>query len=69
MALFARHRILTQVAADHMELIKLLPPLIAGEAEVEWFLNAFTDVMEDAHRVGGLMWDFGRILINQVRLR
>ena len=69
MALFARHRILTQVAADHMEVIKLLPPLIAGEAEVEWFLNAFTDVMEDAHRIGGLMWDFGRILINQARLR
>ena len=26
-ALFQRHRILTQVAGDYMEVIKLLPPL------------------------------------------
>ena len=29
-ALYHRHRILTQVAGDHMEVIKLLPPLIIG---------------------------------------
>src|SRR5216684_1071601 len=33
-ALFQRHRILTQVAADFTEVIKLLPPLMIGEAEV-----------------------------------
>jgi ornithine--oxo-acid transaminase len=69
MAVFGRHRTLTQVAGDHMEVIKLLPPLTIGEAEVAWFLNAFTDVMDDAHRVGGLSWDLGRILVNQVRRR
>jgi acetylornithine/succinyldiaminopimelate/putrescine aminotransferase len=66
--LFQRHRVLTQVAGDHMNIIKLLPTLTIGEEEVEWFLEAFTDVMDDAHRGGGLMWDFGRTLVRQALL-
>ncbi len=31
-ALFHKHRILTQVSGDHLEVIKLIPPLIIGEA-------------------------------------
>ena len=34
-ALFQRHRILTQVSGDYMDVIKLLPPLTIGETEVE----------------------------------
>jgi ornithine--oxo-acid transaminase len=64
-ALFQRHRILTQVSGDHTEVIKLLPPLTIGEAEVESFREAFDDVMRDAHRGSGLMWDFGRTLVKQ----
>jgi ornithine--oxo-acid transaminase len=64
-ALFQRHRILTQVSGDHTEVIKLLPPLTIGEAEVELFREAFDDVMRDAHRGSGLMWDFGRTLVKQ----
>ena len=30
-ALFQRHRILTQVSGDHTEVIKLLPPLMIGD--------------------------------------
>jgi acetylornithine/succinyldiaminopimelate/putrescine aminotransferase len=67
--LFQRHRVLTQVAGDHMDVIKLLPPLMIGEEEIEWFLDAFTDVMDDAHRGGGLMWDFGRTLVKQAMTR
>jgi acetylornithine/succinyldiaminopimelate/putrescine aminotransferase len=67
--LFQRHRVLTQVAGDHMDVIKLLPPLMIGESEVQLFLDAFTDVMDDAHRGGGLMWDFGRTLIKQALTR
>jgi 4-aminobutyrate aminotransferase-like enzyme len=63
--LFQRHRILTQVAGDHMDVIKLLPPLIVGDDEAQWFLEAFTDIMDDAHRGTGLMWDFGRTLVKQ----
>jgi acetylornithine/succinyldiaminopimelate/putrescine aminotransferase len=64
-ALFQRHRILTQVAADHTEVIKLLPPLMIGEAEVKLFSEAFADVMDDSLRGSGLMWDFGRTLVKQ----
>lgn len=67
--MFRRHQILTQVAGDHMDVIKLLPPLTVGEPEVHMFLDAFTDVIDDAHRGSGLMWDFGRSLVKQALTR
>ncbi|WP_414167478.1 aspartate aminotransferase family protein [Streptoverticillium reticulum] len=63
--LLQRHRILTQVSGDHLEVIKLIPPLIIGEREADRFVDAFTAVMDDAHNGGGLMWDFGRTLVKQ----
>ncbi|MFD9128136.1 aspartate aminotransferase family protein [Kitasatospora sp. NPDC059571] len=63
--LLQRHRILTQVSGDHLEVIKLIPPLIITEKEVDRFIDAFTEVMDDAHRGSGLMWDFGRTLVKQ----
>ncbi|MFE2449015.1 aspartate aminotransferase family protein [Stenotrophomonas sp. NPDC087984] len=63
--LLRRHRILTQVSGDHLEVIKLIPPLIIGEREVDRFVEAFTAVMDDAHQGGGLMWEFGRTLVKQ----
>jgi acetylornithine/succinyldiaminopimelate/putrescine aminotransferase len=68
-SLFERHNILTQVAGDHMEVIKLLPALTVGDTEVELFVDAFAEVMEEAHRGTGLMWDFGRRLIKQAVTR
>ena len=62
-ALFQRHRILTQVSGDHMEVIKLIPPLMIGEGEVKLFTEAFSEVMEDASRGSGLIWEFGRTLV------
>ena len=64
-ALFQQHRILTQVAGDHMEVLKLLPPLTIGEREVEHFVAALSDVLDAAHRGGGLVRDFGRTLLHQ----
>ncbi|MEU9295172.1 aspartate aminotransferase family protein [Streptomyces sp. NPDC048266] len=63
--LLQRHRILTQVSGDHLEVIKLIPPLIIDEADVDRFVTAFTAVMDDAHGGGGLMWDFGKTLVKQ----
>ena len=68
-SLFERQNILTQVAGDHMEVIKLLPPLTIGDTEVKLFVDAFADVMDEAHRGTGLMWDFGRRLIKQAVTR
>jgi ornithine--oxo-acid transaminase len=64
-SLFQRHRILTQVSGDHMEVIKLIPPLNIGDTEVKLFLDGLADVLEDASKGSGLMWDFGRTLIKQ----
>lgn len=29
------------------------------------FVDAFVDVMDDAHTGSGLLWDFGRTLVGQ----
>lgn len=63
--LLSRHRILTQVSGDHLEVIKLIPPLVVDEADVDRFVDAFTEVMDDAHSGSGLLWDFGRTLVRQ----
>ncbi|BFO17445.1 aspartate aminotransferase family protein [Streptomyces sp. KM77-8] len=62
--LLQRHRILTQVSGDHLEVIKLIPPLVIDEEDVQRFMDAFTAVMDDAHD-GGLVWEFGRTLVKQ----
>ncbi len=61
--LYHHHRILTQVSGDHLEVIKLIPPLNITQREVDTFVDAFAAVMDEAHRGRGLMWDFGRVLI------
>jgi acetylornithine/succinyldiaminopimelate/putrescine aminotransferase len=64
-----RHRILTQVAGDYMAVIKLLPPLMIGDYEVETFLTAFNDVMADAAKPNGLAAGFGKTLVKQALSR
>ena len=60
--LFHRHRILTQVAADNVNIIKLLPPLICGQEEIDYFVGALDDVLQDAHSGSGLLLEFGRTM-------
>jgi ornithine--oxo-acid transaminase len=60
--LFQRHRILTQVAGDNINVIRLLPPLVAGQEEVDYFIEALDDVLGDAHRNSALMFEFGKSL-------
>jgi acetylornithine/succinyldiaminopimelate/putrescine aminotransferase len=68
-ALFQRHRIITQVAADHVEVIKLLPTLLVGDDDVEWFLAGLDDVMAEARNGNRLVWDFGRNLVRHAITR
>jgi acetylornithine/succinyldiaminopimelate/putrescine aminotransferase len=67
--LFHRHRILTQVAGDNMNVVKLLPPLVAGEDEVAYFVEALDDVLQDAHRNSGLLFEFGKTLVRSALKR
>ena len=60
--LFHRHRILTQVAADNMNVVKLLPPLIVGDDEVELFTDALDDVLASAERGSSLIFEFGKTM-------
>ena len=58
--LYHRHRILTQVAADNMNVVKLLPPLICGEEEVEYFVDVLDDVLSSAQKGSGLFFNSAR---------
>jgi acetylornithine/succinyldiaminopimelate/putrescine aminotransferase len=51
------HGILTQVAGNRMTTIKLIPPLVITEADVDWFVTAFDKVMADLHRFPGPAWE------------
>jgi ornithine--oxo-acid transaminase len=48
--LFHDHRILTQVAGHHMNVIKALPPLVTEEADIRRFASALEAVLEGAER-------------------
>ncbi len=54
--LMKKHRILTQVAGHHLDVIKLLPPLVIDETHVARFLNAFEDVVAGCHKFPGSAW-------------
>lgn len=51
------HRILTQVAGYHTEVIKFLPPLILTRDDMDYFLSAMQQVLEDIQRVPGAAWN------------
>ena len=61
--LFQRHGILTQVAGDEMNIVKILPPLICTQSEVDYFVAALDDVLNDAHRNSSLIFEFGKTLV------
>ncbi len=63
MALMREHRILTQVGGPEVNIIKLLPPLIIGEEEVEAIIAAFDAVMAEAAHVRGRVWGMSGQLV------
>jgi ornithine--oxo-acid transaminase len=54
--LLQEHRILAQVAGYHTEVIKFLPPLIVTKEDIDWFLSAMQQVLDNAQRVPGTAW-------------
>ncbi|HWE93095.1 MAG TPA: aspartate aminotransferase family protein [Tepidisphaeraceae bacterium] len=55
--LLQKHRILTQVAGFHIEVIKFLPPMTVSQEDMDWFLNAMEEVLGDTQRFPGAAWD------------
>jgi ornithine--oxo-acid transaminase len=55
--LLQKHKILSQVAGYHIEVIKFLPPMIVNQADMDWFLNGLDDVLADTQRFPGAAWE------------
>lgn len=63
MRLYGQHHILTQVAGHHLEVIKLLPPLVIDEPEIDSIVVAFDEVLESAGRFPGPVWQVATRLV------
>jgi acetylornithine/succinyldiaminopimelate/putrescine aminotransferase len=57
------HGILTQVAGHNLDVHKLAPPLIIGEEEIDYFMDAYEKVMVELHKFPGPVWDLGTTLL------
>jgi ornithine--oxo-acid transaminase len=49
--LFADHKILTQVAGHDSNVIKILPPLVLSESDVDWFVGALEETLQRAQKL------------------
>jgi len=51
------HGILTQVAGHNIDVIKLIPPLIIDESDIDFFVASFKTVMDSLHKFPGPCWE------------
>jgi ornithine--oxo-acid transaminase len=69
--LFRDHRILTQVAGHHMNVIKALPPLVIEEQDLRRFVSALEQVLSQAEehlfrRYASVGFELGRRTLSPV---
>ncbi|MBI1337604.1 MAG: aminotransferase class III-fold pyridoxal phosphate-dependent enzyme [Phycisphaera sp.] len=69
MPLLTDHHILAQTAGHHLDVIKLIPPLVLSEADVDHIADAFDKVVASCSRVSGPMWEVGKRLGGQALKR
>jgi acetylornithine/succinyldiaminopimelate/putrescine aminotransferase len=55
--LLQKHRILAQVAGYHTEVIKFLPPMTVTKEDMDWFLGAMREILDDVQRFPGAAWE------------
>jgi len=53
MRLFRDHGILSQICGNHFMVLKVAPPLVVDEAQIQAFVRAIRQVMEEAHQSKG----------------
>ncbi len=51
------YHILTQVAGHHVDVIKLIPPLVIDEYDINYFVSSFSSVMDNLHKFPGPVWE------------
>ncbi len=56
MPLLAQHDILSQVAGHGLDTVKILPPLMINDEDVDKFLTAMDAVLKEAHKITGSGW-------------
>jgi ornithine--oxo-acid transaminase len=59
--LFKEHRLLAQVAGAKMPVIKLLPPYVVSDADVDWITSAFAQTIKECQHLDTI-WGLGRTL-------
>jgi ornithine--oxo-acid transaminase len=69
--LFSDRKILTQVAGHDSNVIKILPPLVLSEADVDWFVGALDETLAKAQNVprGMVGFAFKAARANRPRLK
>ena len=68
--LFKEHKILSQVAGHGIHTIKVQPALTITDADCDWILRSFDQVIADAHRGPAAALSLGRTLVDHaVRAR
>ena len=65
MSLMRDYHILTQVGGPGVNILKLLPPLIIGDEEVEMIVDAFDSIMDQTRNLKSRVWATSADLIKQ----
>jgi ornithine--oxo-acid transaminase len=65
--LFSRHRILTQVAGHNMAVLKVLPPLMLADADLEEFVEALRTTVRRAQRMPASLTRFALTAAGGIR--
>jgi acetylornithine/succinyldiaminopimelate/putrescine aminotransferase len=56
---------MTQVGGPGVNIVKLLPPLIIGDQEVDMIIKAFDTILDETKNLNGRVWATSGELIKQ----
>ncbi len=65
--LLTKYRILTQVAANNADIVKILPPLIVKEKEIDRFIDGLDAVIQSLGKFPGPVWEMGQNFVKAMR--
>lgn len=60
MPLLQKHRIISQVSGNHGDVIRILPPFVISDEDIQYFVGALDAVLSDCHKLPGRCGTWGR---------
>ena len=63
MPLLQKYRIITQVSGNHGDVIRILPPFVITDEDIQYFVNSLDAVLTDCQNPLGPMWGLGANLV------